>query len=335
MQPNKHLIFSHAFDYSTDQVMDWLSSFGQRVERVNSDNTLAQEQDISFSTSTNSERDDSVKYASIWFRKVAKRLRQESIEKEQLADPIFEATRPYFHQTIDQEWQNISDHYHQKFHSSHLLSRYLPFPLNKLYVLERAQNLGLDIPDTLITRQRSSLLAFLQKYPKGIINKSIADHLTFADQSPKRKTYANYTEEIYASMIEDFPTKFGPSLFQEKLDKKYEIRVFYLAGKCFSMAIFSQGSTQTQLDFRRYDAKHPSRRTAYQLAQHIEEQIHLLMTDLKLNTGSLDFVQTTDGRTVFLEVNPSGQFGMTSYPCNYYLTKKIAEYLSQHESKKT
>ena len=51
------------------------------------------------------------------------------------------------------------------------------------------------------------------------------------------------------------------------------------------------------------------------------------MKKLKLETGSLDFIKTTDDRLVFLEVNPVGQFGMVSSPCNYYLEKKIAEYL--------
>ena len=52
-----------------------------------------------------------------------------------------------------------------------------------------------------------------------------------------------------------------------------------------------------------------------------------LMKDLELNTGSIDFIKTKQGRFVFLEVNPVGQYGMTSYPCNYHLDKKIAEYL--------
>ena len=30
---------------------------------------------------------------------------------------------------------------------------------------------------------------------------------------------------------------------------------------------------------------------------------------------------------VFLEINPVGQYGMVSEPCNYFLDKKIAHYL--------
>jgi hypothetical protein len=34
-----------------------------------------------------------------------------------------------------------------------------------------------------------------------------------------------------------------------------------------------------------------------------------------------------NGDIYFLEVNPAGQFGMVSTPCNYYLEEKIAEVL--------
>ena len=46
-----------------------------------------------------------------------------------------------------------------------------------------------------------------------------------------------------------------------------------------------------------------------------------------MKTGSLDLVRTPDGRHVFLEVNPGGQFGMMSEPCNYHLEREVAQYL--------
>ena len=46
-----------------------------------------------------------------------------------------------------------------------------------------------------------------------------------------------------------------------------------------------------------------------------------------LDTGSIDMMYSTDGEYYFLEVNPVGQFGMVSYPCNYYIEKEIATIL--------
>jgi D-alanine-D-alanine ligase-like ATP-grasp enzyme len=52
-----------------------------------------------------------------------------------------------------------------------------------------------------------------------------------------------------------------------------------------------------------------------------------MMQKADLNCGSLDLIKSKDGRYVFLEVNPSGQFGMVSYPCNYYLEEEVAKSL--------
>ncbi len=51
------------------------------------------------------------------------------------------------------------------------------------------------------------------------------------------------------------------------------------------------------------------------------------MDKLDLNCGSIDMIVNTKNEFIFLEVNPVGQFGMVSEPCNYFLEKKVAEFL--------
>ncbi|MFM2393606.1 MAG: grasp-with-spasm system ATP-grasp peptide maturase [Bacteroidota bacterium] len=51
------------------------------------------------------------------------------------------------------------------------------------------------------------------------------------------------------------------------------------------------------------------------------------MSYFKLDSGSIDFVLTKEGDFGFLEINPVGQFGMVSFPCNFHLEKKIALFL--------
>jgi glutathione synthase/RimK-type ligase-like ATP-grasp enzyme len=57
------------------------------------------------------------------------------------------------------------------------------------------------------------------------------------------------------------------------------------------------------------------------------------MADLGLETGSIDLIRTPDGRTVFLEINPVGQFGMISHPCNYNLERVVAEHLIERDDR--
>jgi glutathione synthase/RimK-type ligase-like ATP-grasp enzyme len=119
-------------------------------------------------------------------------------------------------------------------------------------------------------------------------------------------------------------------LLQEKLDKKYELRVFFLNEEFYAMAIFSQNASDTSVDFRNYKDKKQNRTVPYTLPYNIHVCLLKFVKETNLNTGSIDIVVTTDNRFVFLEVNPVGQFGMVSYPCNYHLEKKVATYLS-HE----
>jgi len=49
------------------------------------------------------------------------------------------------------------------------------------------------------------------------------------------------------------------------------------------------------------------------------------MKALNLESGSIDLILDKSGNIYFLEINPVGQFGMTSVPTNYYLEKKVAK----------
>lgn len=98
------------------------------------------------------------------------------------------------------------------------------------------------------------------------------------------------------------------------------------------MAIFSQENEKTKIDFRNYDFKNPNRVSRYQLPLSIEKKLSKLMKKIGLNTGSIDLIKAIDNYYYFLEVNPSGQFGMTSFPCNYYLHKKTANFLIKNDT---
>jgi glutathione synthase/RimK-type ligase-like ATP-grasp enzyme len=128
-------------------------------------------------------------------------------------------------------------------------------------------------------------------------------------------------------MIAKLPVKFIPSLIQQEIEKEFEIRSFYLDGKFYSAAIFSQLDNQTKIDFRNYNFHKPNRLIPYDIPVEIQKKLHRLMQKLQLNTGSLDILKSKDHKYYFLEVNPNGQFGMISKPCNFNLEHKIALYL--------
>ncbi len=205
--------------------------------------------------------------------------------------------------------------------------------VNKLHVLQSAKAVGLDIPASMVTNNKSQLSEFKNRHGR-IITKCIGEPTFF---NYKKVNYGLYTEIIHDTALASFPHVFFPCLVQEMLSKEYEIRVFYLDGDFYSMAIFSQEDKQTGVDFRKYNYERPNRMVPYNLPVPLQEKITRLMKRLGFETGSVDIVRTRDGRDVFLEINPIGQFGMVSYPCNYYLEKKVAEFLikkDNHEKEK-
>lgn len=205
------------------------------------------------------------------------------------------------------------------------LGSYFNAELNKLQVLSIAKQKGLLIPCTHITANKNSLCKLLEG--KKCITKALSDGIYLTG---KKNAYYTYTEKIDQDFVCRLNRPFCHSLIQEQISKKYELRSFYLNGIFYSMAIFSQSNSQTNVDFRKYDDKLPNRCVPYILPNKIENALRDLMNSLNLNTGSIDLIVDTQDNYYFLEINPVGQFGMVSQPCNYYLEKKVAEYLVQN-----
>jgi ATP-GRASP peptide maturase of grasp-with-spasm system len=215
----------------------------------------------------------------------------------------------------------------QAFFSFFRHARWLTSPddaaLGKLQALQAAAAAGLDVPATLVTNRRDEIERFRERHGR-VITKSVGDAATFAVGG---RFFGLYTAEATARETADLPATLFPSLVQELVEKDFEVRAFYLNGRVHAMAIFSQADGQSALDARRHDEARPSRMVPYRLPAEVDAAIGRLMAALRLTSGSLDLIRTPDGRHVFLEVNPAGQFGMVSTPCNYYLARRVAEHL--------
>lgn len=224
---------------------------------------------------------------------------------------------------IYREFQALTNNFSSLLKNSKWLSHFNTSTANKLDVLYQAVSVGLSIPSTLVTNSKKELEKF-KKEQINIITKAIGEVTTFR---LNKKIFGLYTSQVTDQDIENLPEQFFSSLFQKNIKKQYELRVFYLDEICYSMAIFSQSNKRTKTDFRFYDQEHPNRSVPYQLPIEIEGKIIQLMNKLNLKTGSVDLMKGLDGEYYFIEVNPIGQFGMVSKPCNYFLEEKMAQYL--------
>ncbi|HOZ15649.1 MAG TPA: grasp-with-spasm system ATP-grasp peptide maturase [Tenuifilaceae bacterium] len=309
-------IISEYADSSTNKVIDWLLYYNHAFNRINADVSLKC-QDIIIDNSKIKKKKD-----ILWFRRGRIQLKNPYVvfEDEELDKDLKEQ--------LTNEKRILTEYVYRKIksNSKSIGDFYKTIDLNKLNVLEKAKETGLKIPPTLITTSKESLVTFFREH-KNIITKAISDVKAF---NYNRKGFI-YT---YTSMVEDIeslPDEFFPSLFQKNISKKYELRVFYLNKKFYSMAIFSQNDSQTKTDFRNYNFEKPNRNVPYSLPRVVKVKINKLMKVLELETGSLDLLVDENDDYYFLEINPVGQYGMVSYPCNYYLDKIIAEELIRNK----
>ncbi|MDO8366311.1 MAG: grasp-with-spasm system ATP-grasp peptide maturase, partial [Saprospiraceae bacterium] len=185
--------------------------------------------------------------------------------------------------------------------------------VNKLVVLDQARKLGIEIPDTFIVSEKKHL----ESHEK-LITKCISEVFSPITDDGK---FITYTEAVNPTKRN---TAFFPSLFQTLVEKEADIRIFILQDKVYSMAIRSQEHAQTRIDFRKYSSTNPSRYLPFKIPFTLEQKLIELMQRIRLETASIDMVLTKDGKFVFLEANPVGQFGMTSKPCNNYLEREVA-----------
>lgn len=326
------ILSQSSMEPTTEEVMDWLEALGAPCLRLNGedlDGGAALGFRVEAGTADLTFEVDGVELpldraGAVWFRRWLHERRAEIapslLAKSEAANPKldYELRR---HLTL--ESRKLSD-----FIFSHLAGLpWLSHPhrasLNKLDTLTRAARAGFAIPATLVTTEREALRRFCAAHGE-VITKPAGEVEMFLDGE---RSHFLFTAALGLAAVDALPARFAPSLFQEKVDKDYELRIFYLAGECHAMAIFSQADPQTQTDFRHYNRERPNRMVPYRLHPSTEERIGRLMADLGLETGSLDLLQARDGREVFLEINPVGQFGMVSKPCNYGLEKKVAQLL--------
>lgn len=311
------LILSDTFDSSTNDVIDYL---GYNYVRMNEDDflhTIHYEMgnpmlQIGF------KRVDMIHIMACWYRRGDLNL-----GVELSGEPSHLKTIEY---NCDNEWKKLRQFLLVLFENKRTLGSFeKETNHNKLITLYHAQRVGLAIPKTLITNLKSSIFEFQQAHP-FMITKAMNNMFCHSTQGMGQTIGVQPVEQSNIAILNH---RFFPTLFQEKVEKKFELRIFYIKNHFFAMAIFSQNDEKTKIDYRNYNRQKPNRNIPYTLPPDIVAKLQHLMNQLELDSGSIDMIVTNTNEYVFLEVNPTGQFGWVSEHCNYYLEQKIAYYL-QH-----
>jgi ATP-GRASP peptide maturase of grasp-with-spasm system len=317
------LIVSDEIDQSTNDVMDWLIKMNQPYIRANTSSFLSAVSiafgnsglRMSFQCEGMESPADLSQITAVWFRKGDLSINFNRF----LQDLPLPLKKQVFEHLYD-EWMCIKNFLFELFEKKKLLGNYFEAVPSKLSYLLIAQQCGLRIPETYIFNSAEQLERIRSEHP-ALITKSISDifNAVYEDRS-----LFTYTEEV--AKTETFPESFFPSMVQEKIPKKYELRVFFLNEALYAAALFSQVCEATKLDFRN-SRDNTVRIVPYDLPDGLKTKLLHFIKETKLSTGSVDLLVTPANEVVFLEVNPSGQFGFVSANCNYAIEKQIAEYI--------
>lgn len=195
------------------------------------------------------------------------------------------------------------------------------YSTNKIQNLLSAKSVGFKVPETIVTTSKIQLVKFFENnIDTGIICKRLSE--TYYVEWEEVVYDISKTIEVTKESLENLPDSFGLSMFQKKINKEYEIRVVYINDEIYCAAIFDQS-----IDYRRnFRTKNKPRIVPYRLNKEIELRIRKLIDTLQFSYVSIDLIKSPDDY-FFLEINPVGQISFINNACNYFLDKKIAQFL--------
>ncbi len=194
---------------------------------------------------------------------------------------------------------------------------------SKLDQIKFALERGMYVPDTIVTNNPSNLKDFYEKH-KGNICFKLQKGAAIRTPERNKVVYTNkVTEEQMknASLVSSHP-----SLFQEYIDKDFEIRIIANDKIATGIAIHSQDSEVSKVDYRRYDLDNV-RYNHVELPDNVKDFCSSMLTHYGLHFGAFDFIYSKDRKYFFLELNPNGQWLWLEEQSGYNLTKEVADNL--------
>lgn len=189
---------------------------------------------------------------------------------------------------------------------------------HKLDQLKRAQIAGLKSPRTLVTNDPLAAASFLRKARNSVVVKSLTPFVvkTGAFES------AVFTTRVHKSRGSLKGLRYCPAIFQEEIDKAYDLRVTIVGNKCFSARIHKVAGSADCIDWRAEGRSYTI--SSSSLPKKVQQQTMRLLKYYGLTFGAVDFAVSKQEEYLFLELNPAGDW--TWLPAD--MKRQVAEALA-------
>jgi hypothetical protein len=173
----------------------------------------------------------------------------------------------------------------------------------KPYQLQVALACGLTIPDTCLTNDPATARQFLDAHDGRVVYKTLSRALIPQAGQPWW-LYTSQREARHRAELERVRPMLH--LFQQRIEKRLELRVTIIGEAIFAAEIYSQHAERTRLDWRR--SYEDLRYGIHRLPAEMERRLLRFMRRLGLEFAALDLIVQPDGQYIFLECNACGQF---------------------------
>ena len=188
--------------------------------------------------------------------------------------------------------------------------------------LSVALQVGLDIPPTVVTNDPAEVRGFVGQLTGDAVYKAHSQNIDLENGKALFTGLLTPKEMDKLDLI-----RVSPGIFQEFVAKAYEVRATVVGSRIFSGKIDSQANVESKIDWRHrpYDIEE----SPIELPADVEAKMHALMGELGLVYGAFDFIVTPEGRHVFLEVNPSGQYLWVEAATKLPITAALVDALTE------
>lgn len=304
------LIVSHKEDFTTDYLVNILNKKNVKYLRFNTDDIVDKHKILIHSENNkiSISIDDVKKFHSVWYRrtKIPNVLFDNIIERNLFSKDIINFTKSIFQLITAEKW--LSNPY--KISDSE----------NKLLQLKYAVEIGFKVPNTIISNTKNEIINFYKENSENVILKPLYNGRVIDGENQK----LIFTNKLnFDEFLKDEFLSF-PILFQENVQKDYEIRVTIVDKKIFSAKVKSQENPNSKIDWRRERLKFEP----IVLPNEINKMCLEIVHRLGLNFGAIDLIKDKNGDYIFLEINPNGQWVWIEIDTGLKISDAIIEFLT-------
>ncbi len=192
---------------------------------------------------------------------------------------------------------------------------------NKIFQLLVAKKIGFELPSSLVTNIPKHANSFVNNTQS--IFKPLKNGFVEENEKTSKILYTNNIDENFINEINRI--KEMPVYFQNKINKKSDIRITVINKKIHAIEIDSQISDISATDWRRAKNILPHKKIT--INSDLRKKILKLCSFFNLNFAAIDLALDDHGNYVFFEINANGQWAWIEKLLNIEMSKQIVDFL--------